>query len=88
MCEPGPAQIRVLIEDEKAKGVPGVDVWVTWEGGADRFVTGLKPEKGPGYGDFDVQPGIAYDVAGGRLFVTGKLWPKLFEVQLVPKRAR
>lgn len=63
VCEPGPAQIRVLIEDEKAKGVPGVDVWVTFEGGADRFVTGLKPEEGPGYGDFDVQPGIAYDVA-------------------------
>ncbi|HEX8720654.1 MAG TPA: glutaminyl-peptide cyclotransferase [Pyrinomonadaceae bacterium] len=26
--------------------------------------------------------GIAYDEAGGRLFVTGKLWPKLFEVRL------
>ena len=51
------------IEDEKAKGVPGIEVWVTWEGGADRFVTGLKPEEGPGYGDFDMQPGIGYDVA-------------------------
>jgi glutamine cyclotransferase len=26
--------------------------------------------------------GIAYDTAGDRLFVTGKLWPKLFEIQL------
>lgn len=26
--------------------------------------------------------GIAYDEAGDRLFVTGKLWPKLFEVRL------
>lgn len=26
--------------------------------------------------------GIAYDVAGDRLFVTGKLWPKLFEIRL------
>ena len=25
--------------------------------------------------------GIAYDAAGGRLFVTGKLWPKLFEIE-------
>ena len=30
--------------------------------------------------------GIAYDAAGDRLFVTGKLWPKLFEVRLVPAR--
>jgi glutamine cyclotransferase len=29
--------------------------------------------------------GIAYDPAGDRLFVTGKLWPKLFEIKLVPK---
>ncbi|MDH3217284.1 MAG: glutaminyl-peptide cyclotransferase [Candidatus Krumholzibacteria bacterium] len=27
--------------------------------------------------------GIAYDASGGRLFVTGKLWPKLFEVEQV-----
>lgn len=29
--------------------------------------------------------GIAYDAAGRRLFVTGKLWPKIFEIQLVPR---
>lgn len=34
----------------------------------------------------DVLNGIAYDSAGDRLFVTGKLWPKLFEIRLVPKR--
>jgi glutamine cyclotransferase len=34
----------------------------------------------------DVLNGIAYDAKGGRLFVTGKLWPKLFEIQLVPGR--
>jgi glutamine cyclotransferase len=33
----------------------------------------------------DVLNGIAYDPAGDRLFVTGKLWPKLFEIKLVPK---
>jgi glutaminyl-peptide cyclotransferase len=30
--------------------------------------------------------GIAYDPASQRLFVTGKLWPRLFEIQVVPKR--
>jgi glutamine cyclotransferase len=31
----------------------------------------------------DVLNGIAYDAQTDRLFVTGKLWPKLFEIELV-----
>jgi glutamine cyclotransferase len=34
-------------------------------------------------GAVDVLNGIAYDEAGARLFVTGKLWPKLFEIEIV-----
>ena len=30
--------------------------------------------------------GIAYDAAHDRLFVTGKLWPKLFEIKVVTKK--
>jgi glutaminyl-peptide cyclotransferase len=33
----------------------------------------------------DVLNGIAYDAATGRVFLTGKLWPKIFEVRVVPK---
>ncbi len=33
----------------------------------------------------DVLNGIAYDAAGDRLFVTGKWWPKLFEIKVVPR---
>ena len=32
--------------------------------------------------------GIAYDAAGKRLFVTGKRWPRLFEIQIVPRRGQ
>lgn len=32
----------------------------------------------------DVLNGIAYDALHDRLFVTGKRWPKLFEIQLIP----
>lgn len=35
-------------------------------------------------GNVDVLNGIAYDRKDRRLFVTGKLWPELFEVELVP----
>ncbi len=33
----------------------------------------------------DVLNGIAFNSDKGRLFVTGKLWPKIFEIELVPK---
>jgi glutaminyl-peptide cyclotransferase len=39
-------------------------------------------------GDGAVLNGIAYDALSNRLFVTGKLWPKLFEIKLVPKAQR
>jgi glutamine cyclotransferase len=38
------------------------------------------------HGGDAVLNGIAYDAAADRLFITGKLWPKLFEIKLVPAR--
>lgn len=35
-----------------------------------------------GAGRLDVLNGIAYDSMSGNIFVTGKLWPKLFEINL------
>jgi glutamine cyclotransferase len=45
-------------------------------------LTGLLPDEDR-RGREDVLNGIAYDAANGRLFVTGKLWPKLFEIEIV-----
>jgi glutamine cyclotransferase len=45
-------------------------------------LTGILEKRGRGE---DVLNGIAWDATGKRLFVTGKLWPKLFEIELVPK---
>jgi glutaminyl-peptide cyclotransferase len=44
---------------------------------------GLLPKKDFIEGHTDVLNGIAYDAATKRLFVTGKFWPKLFEIRLV-----
>lgn len=45
----------------------------------------LKPEDmKPGH-QVDVLNGIAYDEKADRLFVTGKLWPKVYEIKLVKK---
>jgi glutamine cyclotransferase len=47
-------------------------------------LTGLKELSGVSEEE-GVLNGIAYDEANGRLFVTGKLWPKLFEIRLKQK---
>ncbi|HEV2986298.1 MAG TPA: glutaminyl-peptide cyclotransferase, partial [Vicinamibacterales bacterium] len=42
-------------------------------------------ERAVAEGKGGVLNGIAYDAARDRLFITGKLWPKLFEVRIVRK---
>ncbi|MBV8603586.1 MAG: glutaminyl-peptide cyclotransferase [Pelomonas sp.] len=50
-------------------------------------LAGLLPEaERKAAGQVDVLNGIAYDAAKKRLFVTGKLWPKLYEIKLVRKK--
>ncbi|MCC6234876.1 MAG: glutaminyl-peptide cyclotransferase [Verrucomicrobiales bacterium] len=83
-----------LNELEYVKGEVWANVWLS-----DRVVT-LDPATGrvTGVVDFtgllpstdrtgaeDVLNGIAYDAVGDRLWVTGKRWPKLFEVRLKAK---
>lgn len=50
-------------------------------------LTGLLAPQWRGIRIVDVLNGIAYDGAAHRLFVTGKLWPRVFEITLVPKAA-
>ena len=45
-------------------------------------LTGLLQPSDLVKGQTDVLNGIAYDAKGDRLFVTGKNWPKLFEIRL------
>ena len=93
--------VRDLNELEWVNGEIYANVWQT------NFVARISPSSGRVLGwidlsgllspaeersGVDVLNGIAYDPARGRLFVTGKLWPKLFEIQVVsgsaPKPAR
>jgi len=46
-------------------------------------LTGLLDYAPPATTPVDVLNGIAYDAATGRIFVTGKYWPALFEIELV-----
>ena len=88
----GARQIPMLNELECIGGEIYANIWQT-----DRIVR-FRPSDGAVTGwidasgllseedrrePVDVLNGIAYDAAKKRLFVTGKLWPKLFEIQLV-----
>jgi glutamine cyclotransferase len=83
--------VRELNELEYVKGEIYSNIWHS-----TRIVT-INPQTGAVTASMDcadlvsqsgahdeeaVLNGIAYDEASGRLFVTGKLWPKLFEIRV------
>ena len=85
--------VKNLNELEYVKGEIFANVWMT------DFIARIDPVSGRVNAYIDLRGllsardvssdavlnGIAYDEAGDRLFVTGKLWPKLFEIRLVKK---
>jgi glutaminyl-peptide cyclotransferase len=87
------APLRDLNEIEFVKGEIFANIWQT------DYVARIAPATGKvtAYIDLrrllspaeraqtDVLNGIAYDAARDRLFITGKLWPKLFEIKIIAK---
>lgn len=75
ICDPSltTSLIQVYALDASGEGVPGVEVVITWEEDQERFFTGLKPEFGVGYGDFEMSQGVTYTltVPGTSVRVTG-----------------
>ena len=86
----GGMPIQRLNELEYVKGQIYANIWQT------NLIARIAPESGRVLGwidltgllpaadraDVDVLNGIAYDAARDRLFVTGKLWPKVFEIKV------
>lgn len=69
ICRPElePALIQVWVVDVHGRPLAGAQVHVEWPGGSDRFVTGLKPEMGAGYADFEMSEGVTYSLRLGDL---------------------
>jgi len=60
----GPGKIEVFVQDALGRGVAGVKIVVAWPDGEEAFFTGLKPERDPGYADYDLrQPWQDYSVS-------------------------
>ncbi len=54
--------IEVRVQDFGGDGIPGQAIRVRWDDGSSTFYTGLKPERGSDYADFQMEAGKAYTV--------------------------
>ena len=54
--------IEVRVQDYNGDPIPGANITVKWDSGESTFVTGLKPERGADYGDFQMDAGKSYTV--------------------------
>lgn len=63
----GTPLIQVIVNDALGTGIAGVQVSVQWPTGGEQFFTGLKPELGPGYADFEMTPNERYSVQVGEV---------------------
>jgi glutamine cyclotransferase len=81
-----------MVEGELFSNIWGTDLIVRIDPASGSVkgvinLEGLLPPAQRGTADPDaVLNGIAWDSKGKRLFVTGKLWPRLYEIELVPQK--
>jgi hypothetical protein len=54
--------IEVRVVDWNNQPIPGQPIRVRWDGGSSTFFTGLKPERGLEYADFQMEAGRAYTI--------------------------
>lgn len=67
LCDPNlpDGLLQVMVFNSSRRQLAGAEIVITWDGGEERFFTGLKPELGNGYADFIMQPDTTYTVQLG-----------------------
>ena len=62
MCDPNQPSLslQVYVVDENSEELAGVPLELSSDGNVERFFTGLKPERGGGYADFQMLPNVEY----------------------------
>lgn len=54
--EPESAHLRIFVRNAEGKEFPNVGIEIRWANGDETVYTGLKPERGIGYADFEAVP--------------------------------
>ena len=57
-----PAVIEINIVDYLGRGIPGQRIRVRWGDEENIFLSGLKPERGAGFADFQMDEGVSYSI--------------------------
>lgn len=57
--------LQVIVLNSNRRQLAGAEIRITWDGGEEKFFTGLKPELGNGYADFIMSPNATYAVQLG-----------------------
>jgi hypothetical protein len=52
--------LQVLVLNANRRQLAGIEIRIAWDGGEEQFFTGLKPELGNGYADFNMSPSVSY----------------------------
>lgn len=64
LCDPnGNRTLRIYVNDENGKGIPGAKISVLWTGGENILFTGIKSPQNPGYADFTMGVKHTYRVS-------------------------
>jgi nucleotide-binding universal stress UspA family protein len=56
-------RVSIHVQDAEGKEMAGIEIVVSWAAGQDRLFTGLRPELGLGYADFEMSPDTEYSVS-------------------------
>lgn len=69
--------LQVTVMSASRRQLPGMEILLAWDGGEERFFTGLKPELGNGYTDAILMPAVSYTVqlAAGSEIASGLVAP-------------
>lgn len=59
--------LQIIVLDRSGNPYPGIEITITWNGGEERFFTGLQPELGMGYADFVMAPDTLYAIQLARI---------------------
>lgn len=64
ICEPELAEglLQIVVTNATRKQIPGAEIIVSWSDGEEHIFTGLKPELGHGYADYQMSPDVIYSV--------------------------
>jgi hypothetical protein len=64
VCDPELAEglLQIVVINATRRPIPGAEIIITWNSGEEHIFTGLKPELGNGYADYQMASNVTYSI--------------------------